>query len=465
MKPIGKAVKVKLYIVAPLLSNAENVAGLYGELGSNGELGWDTAVHQTLIAHVSSPNCQNDELISLYGFDDDGFDSGSMQQEFIPSRDLGEKELEVGMKFGSAEDFRLALREIALKNKFDIKFTRNDGDRVSAVCKAECGWRIYASKPEYNNCLIIKTCVSKHTNCLWFHTNAQASSSYLATKYLEQLRINPKMPLSTLRTNIACDLNIDVSKHKVYKAKRKALELIEGNDAEQYEKMRDYCSLILRTNPGVIKLQTEPTGVENERRFQRVFIRYSAMKTGFKEGCRPLIGVDGCFLKGPYGGHLLSAVSNDGNGQIFQVTIAIVEAETRDSWEWFMGELIDVIGSYHGTTFISDRQKVQCYGISEAVDIENKSCSCRVWDVTGIPCRHAGACIFTKRNSPEAYVHPHYHRETYLKSYAGIILAIPMGRLMTTDPIHPLLPPYYRKPTSRPKKVGKWSQLKDMSIS
>ncbi|XP_059664105.1 uncharacterized protein LOC132309861 [Cornus florida] len=98
------------------------------------------------------------------------------------------------------------------------------------------------------------------------------------------------------------------------------------------------------------------------------------------------------------------------------------------------------------------KYEVQCYGISEAVDIENKSCSWRVWNVTSIPCRHAVTCIFTKRDSLEAYVHPYYHREAYLKSYAGIILPIPMGRLMKTDPIHPLLPLYYRKPTGRPKK-------------
>ncbi|XP_059627528.1 uncharacterized protein LOC132270369 [Cornus florida] len=319
----GKMSVVKLYIVAPLLNGTKN------EVNSDADLGWDNLMSDTqLIAPVSSEYGPNDELISLCKFDDECVDSGYMYQDYIISRDFGEKELELGMKFGSTADFRLALRESALKNKFDIMFTRNDGDRVTAVCKAECGWRIHAS------------------------------STFLANKYCEQVRLNPKIPLGTLKSTIASEMNIDVSTHKVHRVKRKALEMIERNDAEQYGKMRDYYSLILRTNPGsVVKIQTEPTTDENVRRFQRVFICYAAMIADFKQGCRPLISVDGCFLEGPYGGHLLSVVSMDGNGQMFPVAIAVVEFETRDSWEWFMGELIDDVRPYNDITFIFDRQK------------------------------------------------------------------------------------------------------------
>ncbi|XP_059654404.1 uncharacterized protein LOC132301142 [Cornus florida] len=98
---------------------------------------------------------------------------------------------------------------------------------------------------------------------------------------------------------------------------------------------------------------------------------------------------------------------------------------------------------------------VQCYGISEAVDIDKRSCSCKVWNLTGIPCRHAVACIFIKRDSPEVCVYPFYQRETYMKCYSGMILPIPMERLMKTNTIDPLLPPHYRKPICTPKKARK----------
>ncbi|XP_059635862.1 uncharacterized protein LOC132278049 [Cornus florida] len=272
----GKMSVVKLYIVAPLLNGAEN------EVNSYVDLGWDYLMSDTqLIAPVSSDLAFTSDLVKS---DDECVDSGYMHQDYIVSRDFGEKEPELGIKFGSAADFRLALRENALKNKFDIMFTRNDGDRVTAVCKA--------------------------------------SSTFLANKYCEQLRLNPKIPVGTLKSTIASEMNINVSTYKVYRAKRKALEMIEGNDAEQYGKIRDYYSLILRTTLAV-----------------------------------PLIILDGYFLKGPYGGHLLSAVSMDGNGQMFPVAIAVVESEIRDSKKWFMRELMDAVGPYNDITFMSNRQK------------------------------------------------------------------------------------------------------------
>ena len=39
----------------------------------------------------------------------------------------------------------------------------------------------------------------------------------------------------------------------------------------------------------------------------RSYICWVALKRGFLEGCRPLIEVDGCHLKGPYKGILLTA--------------------------------------------------------------------------------------------------------------------------------------------------------------
>ena len=58
-----------------------------------------------------------------------------------------------------------------------------------------------------------------------------------------------------------------------------------------------------------------------------MFVCLDACKQGFKAGCRPLIGLDGCFLKGYYGGQLLSAVGQDGNNQIYVIAYAIVDVE------------------------------------------------------------------------------------------------------------------------------------------
>jgi len=40
-------------------------------------------------------------------------------------------------------------------------------------------------------------------------------------------------------------------------------------------------------------------------KFHRLYMSFAAMKKGFLDGCRSVIGVDGCFLKGPFKGMLL----------------------------------------------------------------------------------------------------------------------------------------------------------------
>ncbi|XP_059670989.1 uncharacterized protein LOC132316533 [Cornus florida] len=81
------------------------------------------------------------------------------------------------------------------------------------------------------------------------------------------------------------------------------------------------------------------------------------MSKGFLEGCRPFIGVDGCFLKGPYKGQLLSALGRDGDSGIFPIAFAVVRSKTKQSWKWFMEQLEKALGSLHWFTFMSDIQK------------------------------------------------------------------------------------------------------------
>jgi hypothetical protein len=87
----------------------------------------------------------------------------------------------------------------------------------------------------------------------------------------------------------------------------------------------------------------------------------AAMKKWFLEGCRLVIGLDGCFLKGPYKGILLVVVGRDANNNMYPIAIAVVESETKDSWTWFLECLVSDLGSHErhiSPTFISDRQKV-----------------------------------------------------------------------------------------------------------
>jgi hypothetical protein len=95
-------------------------------------------------------------------------------------------------------------------------------------------------------------------------------------------------------------------------------------------------------------------------KFQRLYVSFAAMNTSFLQGCRPMIGADACFLKGRYKGMLTATVGRDANNSMYPLSIAVVEAETKDSWTWFLEALVSNLGPAppQGWTFISDRQKV-----------------------------------------------------------------------------------------------------------
>jgi hypothetical protein len=90
------------------------------------------------------------------------------------------------------------------------------------------------------------------------------------------------------------------------------------------------------------------------------YLSLVAMKKRFLDGCKP-IGVDGCLLKVSFKEQLLAVVGKDVNNNMYPITFAVVEAETKDSWTSFLETLVSNIGVHERScrpTFISDRQKV-----------------------------------------------------------------------------------------------------------
>ena len=109
-------------------------------------------------------------------------------------------------------------------------------------------------------------------------------------------------------------------------------------------------------------LQTEIIEPNTQPKFKRMYVRYNVQKIGFLGvgGCRPLVGLDGCHLKGKFGGHILLTTVRDENDNIFLVALDVVEQENKDSWVWFLQTFVDDIGRPDelNLVFISDRQKV-----------------------------------------------------------------------------------------------------------
>ena len=80
-----------------------------------------------------------------------------------------------------------------------------------------------------------------------------------------------------------------------------------------------------------------------------------------------------------------------------------------------------------------------------------QTCALPIWNLTGIPCCHAVACIFLCNFNAEEYVSDWYKRDTYLKAYTNSIPPC-VGERHWTKVDYPLLPPPIKIGPGRPRK-------------
>ncbi|KAL0319802.1 UNVERIFIED_CONTAM: hypothetical protein Sradi_5241700, partial [Sesamum radiatum] len=136
------------------------------------------------------------------------------------------------------------------------------------------------------------------------------------------IRDSPNIPIQQLKNTILRKCNVEV-RFKVLRAKKTALEAIRGAE-KQYEYLWNYCETVRQHNPGSKLIQK---------------------------------------------GQLLVAVGRDGNDNMVPIALAIVPIENRETWTWFVSELLEDIGGL-GTnkwSFISDRQKGLIDALKELV--------------------------------------------------------------------------------------------------
>ncbi|XP_023736778.1 uncharacterized protein LOC111884692 [Lactuca sativa] len=58
---------------------------------------------------------------------------------------------------------------------------------------------------------------------------------------------------------------------------------------------------------------------------------------------------------------------------------------------------------------------------SYCVDLQSWYCSCRLWELSGIPCVHAIAAMFYNQQNPEDFISPWFSSERFKDSYATFL--------------------------------------------
>lgn len=97
--------------------------------------------------------------------------------------------------------------------------------------------------------------------------------------------------------------------------------------------------------------------------------------------------------------------------------------------------------------------QIVCPFDQHTVNVRERKCSCRKWELTGIPCKHACSAIWCRNEEPETYVHNCYHVSTYLKVYETLIYGLNGPELWPESTLKPPLPPNFVDKVGRPQKM------------
>ncbi|KAK9003355.1 hypothetical protein V6N11_060919 [Hibiscus sabdariffa] len=273
-----------------------------------------------------------------------------------------EPRFQLGMIFESQQQFKDTLYSYAIAHSFDFRFVSNRKEKIRVVCKANgCPFLIHTSWDKSDGCYKIKTLVIEHQCSITFK-NKRANYKLVGKHFLSKFRILPKLKIVEMQKLGREELKVELQKHTCIKARKWALEKIRGSVVLEFNRLFDYVFALRCADPnGTFELMVERTTEVEKPKFRRLYVCFSALKKGFKRFCRPVISLDGCFLKWPFKGEILSVVGRDGNNQIFPIAWALVEVENRDTWTWFLQNIQNDLNLGDGSNFtlISDMQKVQ----------------------------------------------------------------------------------------------------------
>ncbi|MBA0763534.1 hypothetical protein Gotri_012966, partial [Gossypium trilobum] len=106
------------------------------------------------------------------------------------------------------------------------------------------------------------------------------------------------MMLRKIQRKVASGMNVNVNMTKRKRAKKMVKNKLARNFVEEFAMLWDYADKLRLKNPrSIIKMTVNRVTPECPLYFKRFYVFFEALKRGWKEGCRPILGLDDCFLK------------------------------------------------------------------------------------------------------------------------------------------------------------------------
>lgn len=177
---------------------------------------------------------------------------------------------------------------------------KNDAVQVRANCSAKgCKWIILCSWCSGKKTYVMNHYVLEHSCLVGTSKNRRVIGSVIAIRFGDVISGIPFIRTRHLRAMIRRELGIFVTSKVFRHAKALVLKKLEKKFKEDIMVLHNYALELKEQNPGSnVKIVSENKDGNEFPIFQRMYICLSNIRDGFIAGCREIIGLDGCFLKG-----------------------------------------------------------------------------------------------------------------------------------------------------------------------
>lgn len=292
-------------------------------------------------------------------------------------RVMGDK-LVVGSTFFTSIEFKEAVLDCALKYGHNVVQNRWEKDRIAFKCGmgGKCQWQVYCAFDKKKQLFVVRTSCMRH-RCTPNGKCAMLKSPVIARLFLDKLRLNSMFMPMDIQQHIKERWKLVSTIPQCQRGRLIALKLLEKEYAEQFAHLRGYVEEINTQNPGSVAFIDTYLNDKGEDVFNRFYVCFHILKTQWAGSCRPIIGLDGTFLKVAVKGVLLTAVGHDANNQIYPIAWAVVQSENADNWLWFVQQIKKDLNLEDGSRFviISDRSKGLLSAVKNELPLaEHRSC-------------------------------------------------------------------------------------------
>ena len=97
------------------------------------------------------------------------------------------------------------------------------------------------------------------------------------------------------------------------------------------------------------------------------------------------------------------------------------------------------------------------------VDLEHRYCTCRLWEISGVPCVHAQAAINFVHLTPTDFISDWFGKDKYVAAYTTNILPVNGSNMWARTTYTKPLPPLIRRMPGIPKSKRKRHVTEDNS--